>query len=69
MAIDGHNHGRGEIHSQQSKVEMDKELNEIRAQMERLAFTMQQESKVHWRCEWPLKKTARWHVQNLLARR
>jgi hypothetical protein len=49
--------------------EMDKELSEIRAQMEKLAFKMQQESKVHWRYEWPLKRTTRWHVQKLLARR
>jgi hypothetical protein len=47
---------------------MDKELSEIRAQMEKLAFKMQQEAKVHWRYEWPLKRTTKWHVQNLLAR-
>jgi hypothetical protein len=34
-----------------------------------LAFKMQQESKVHWRYEWPLKRTTRWPVQKLLARR
>jgi hypothetical protein len=69
MAIEGHKHGRGEVHSQKRKVEMDKELSEIRAQMEELAFKMQQESKVHWRYEWPLKRTTRWPVQKLLARR
>jgi hypothetical protein len=35
---------------------MDKELNEIREEMERLALNMQQEAKVHWRYEWPLKQ-------------
>jgi hypothetical protein len=69
MAIDGHKHGRGEVQSQKRKAEMDKELSEIRAQMEKLAFKMQQESKVHWRYEWPLKRTTRWPVQKLLARR
>jgi hypothetical protein len=57
MAIEGHKHGQGEVHSQKRKAEMDKELSEIRAQMEKLAFKMQQESKVHWRYEWPLKRT------------
>jgi hypothetical protein len=36
--------------------------------MEKLAFKMQQEAKVHWRYEWPLKRTTKWHVQKLLAR-
>jgi hypothetical protein len=31
MAIEGHNHGRGEFNSQKSKSKMDKELSEIRA--------------------------------------
>jgi hypothetical protein len=47
---------------------MDKELSEIRAQMEELAFNMQQESKVHWRYEWPLKRKSIWPIQKLLAR-
>jgi hypothetical protein len=36
--------------------------------MEKLAFKMQQEAKVSWRHEWPLKRTTKWLVQNLLAR-
>jgi hypothetical protein len=39
---------------------MEKELSEIQAQMEKLAFNMQQEAKVHWRYEWPLKRTTKW---------
>jgi hypothetical protein len=54
---------------QKRKVEIDKELSEIRAEMEMLAFKMQQEAKVHWRYEWPLKRTTKWHVQMLLAQR
>jgi hypothetical protein len=69
MVIGGHEHGRGEDFPQKRKVEMDKELSEIRAKMERLAFKMQQEAKVRWRYEWPLKRTTKWHVQKLLARR
>jgi hypothetical protein len=49
MATNGHKHGRGEVHSQKSEVDMDKELSEIQAQMESISFNMQQESKVHWR--------------------
>jgi hypothetical protein len=40
MVTDGHEHGRGESHSQKIQVEMDNELSEIRAQMEKLAFKM-----------------------------
>jgi hypothetical protein len=36
--------------------------------MEKLEFKMYQEEKVHWRYEWPLKRTAKWLVHNLLAR-
>jgi hypothetical protein len=35
----------------------------------RLAFKMQQEAKVHWRYEWPLKRTTKWPVQKLLVKR
>jgi hypothetical protein len=69
MAIESDECERGEVHLQKSREEMEKELSEIRAQMEKLAFKMQQESKVHWRYEWPLKRTSKWLVQNLLARR
>jgi hypothetical protein len=68
MVIGSYEHGRGEVYSQRRKAEMDKELSEIRAEMEKLAFKMQQEAKVHWRYEWPLKRTTKWPVQKLLAR-
>jgi hypothetical protein len=48
---------------------MDKELSEIRAKMERLAFKMQQEAKVHWRYEWPLKRTTKWHVRKVVGQK
>jgi hypothetical protein len=38
---------------------MEKELSEIQAEMEKLAFKMQQEEKLHWRYEWPLKRTTK----------
>jgi hypothetical protein len=69
MATEGHRHGQGKDRQQKSKAEMDKELEEIRAELNRLELKMQQEAKVHWTYEWPLKRKAKWHVQKFLARR
>jgi hypothetical protein len=44
------------------KIEIDKELTEIREKMERLALKMQQYAKVHWTYEWPLKRKVKWLV-------
>jgi hypothetical protein len=68
MATEGHKKGWGEDHQQRNKDEIDKELNEIRAEMEKLAFKMQQDSKVHYVYEWPMKKKVKWLVKILLAR-
>jgi hypothetical protein len=54
---------------QKIKAEMDKELKEIRAEMDRLMLNMQQESQVHWRYEWPMKKKIKMACPKLLARR
>jgi len=35
------------------------------AEMESLALRMQQEARVHWRYERPLKRIAKWHVQKV----
>jgi hypothetical protein len=43
-------------------VEIDKELSEIRVEMEKLALKMQHEAKVRCRYEWPLKRKFEWHV-------
>jgi hypothetical protein len=34
-----------------------------------MTWNMQQEEKVHWTCEWSLKRKEKWPIQNLLARR
>jgi hypothetical protein len=47
---------------------MDKELRDIREDMEKIAFKMQQEARACWRYEWPLKRTTKCHVWKLLAR-
>jgi hypothetical protein len=41
MVVEGHERGPREDRQQKSKAEIDKELIEIRAQMEKLAFKMQ----------------------------
>jgi hypothetical protein len=51
------------------KDKVDKELREIRENMENIALKMQQETKVHWTYEWPLKRKVKWLVQKLLAGR
>jgi hypothetical protein len=45
MAIEGRERGQGKDHQQKGKYEMDKELAEIRARMEELAFRMQQSAR------------------------
>jgi hypothetical protein len=52
------------------KVEWDKELVEMRARMDELAFDMQQNAKSIWVYEWPMRKPkAKWPVKELMARR
>lgn len=63
MVTEGHNHGQREDCQQKYKVEMDIELNEIRVEMGRLALKMQQESRVRWRYEWPIKQRENWPIQ------
>jgi hypothetical protein len=45
MATEGHKCGQGADRKKKSKAKIDKELSEIRAEMERLALKMQQESQ------------------------
>jgi hypothetical protein len=55
MATEGHKRSQGKDHQKKIKEKMDKELEEIRVETDRLALKMQQESQVHWRYEWPMK--------------
>jgi hypothetical protein len=50
------------------EIEIDKELSEIRARMEQLAFQMQQSARARWVYEWPMKTKVKWSIQKLLAR-
>jgi hypothetical protein len=69
MVVGSHKSGIREYCLQRRKGEMEKELGELRVEMEKLALKMQQKEKVRWRYEWPLKRIAKWFVWNLLARR
>ena len=69
MDTKGHGHGGKKNHHQQRKYEMDKEIAEVRARMEELALRVQWNAKTHWVYEWPLRRKAKWPVQNLLARK
>jgi hypothetical protein len=69
MVFEGHKCSQREGCPLKRKEVMDKELNEIQAEMDQLEFNMQQEEKLHWRYEWPLKRKSKWHVEKVLARR
>jgi hypothetical protein len=69
MATEIHRRGREADHKKKRKVEMDQELKEIRAKMERLRLKMQKEAKVHWRYEWPLKRKAKWPCSKVVGQR
>jgi hypothetical protein len=69
MATEGHERGQREGDQQKkNNPDMDLEFNEIRARMEKLAFKMQKDAKMHWVYEWPMKKRVKWPVKELLAR-
>jgi hypothetical protein len=63
MATEGHRCGQGEDHSYKYK-----ELEKVRAEIEKMMLKMQQEAQGGWTYEWPLKRKVKWPVQKLLAR-
>jgi hypothetical protein len=48
MATEGHGFGRREDRKKKFNPGMDLEFNQIKAQIENLAFKMQQNAKAHW---------------------
>jgi hypothetical protein len=67
MATEGHGCGHREDHNKKKNLEMDLELAEVRERIEQLALRMQQDAKLHWVYEWPIKRRVKWSVQYLLA--
>ena len=68
MAMEVHEHGGRGDHQQMSKEDIDNELIEIRERMEELALWMQQDAKLHWVYEWPMKTKVKWPIHKLLAK-
>jgi hypothetical protein len=69
MTTEGHRHA-GRKSKVEKLAEMDKELAEIRADIEDLELRMQQKAKPRWVYEWPMKKPkVKWLVKELMARR
>jgi hypothetical protein len=58
MVTEGHRHA-GRKSKAEKLAEMDKELAEIRADIEKLELWMQQKAKPRWVYEWPMKKPKR----------
>jgi hypothetical protein len=69
LATEGHRCDGKKNHQQLRKVEVDKELTEIRERMEILALQMQHNARSRWVYEWPMKRTKeKWPVRELVAK-
>jgi hypothetical protein len=69
MVIEGHRHA-GRKNKAENIAEMDKELYELRADIENLEFRMQRDKKPRWVYEWAMKKSkVKWPVKELMVRR
>jgi hypothetical protein len=69
MTTEGHTHV-GRKSKGEKLAEIDKELIEIRANIEELELWMQQKAKPRWVYEWPIKKLKiKWPVKELMVRR
>jgi hypothetical protein len=72
MAIEGHRSTERKSPELMSTVEMDKELVNIKREMEELEMKMRQKkkSKLRWVNEWPMKTPkVKWLVREMMARR
>jgi hypothetical protein len=70
MATEGHKHAEKKSSKMMSEIEMDKELTDIKREMEELKMKMWQDKKLRWVCEWPMQKPkVKWPVKQLMARR
>jgi hypothetical protein len=69
IVTEGHRHARRKSKAEKL-AEMDKELAEIRADIENLALQMRKKEKPRWVYEWPMRKAkAKWPVKELMAGR
>jgi hypothetical protein len=69
MVTKDHRHA-GKKSKAEKLAEMDKELAEIRADIEKLELWMKQKAKPRWVYEWPMKESnVKWLVKELMVRR
>jgi hypothetical protein len=70
MATEFHKHVERKNPELMSIAEMDKELVDIKQEMEELKMKMQLDKKLRWVHEWPMKMPkARWPVKELMVKR
>jgi hypothetical protein len=69
MVTEGHRHA-GRKSKAEKLAKMDKELTEIRVDIENLELRMQQKAKPRWVYEWPMKEPkVKWPIKELMVRR
>jgi hypothetical protein len=69
MVTEGHRHA-GRKSKAEKLAEMDKELYELKADIEKLELQMRQDKRSRWMREWPMKKPKeKWPVKELMVRR
>ena len=67
MAIEGHRYSERR-RKEENHAEIDKELVDIRVDIEKLSLWMQQKAKPRWVYEWPMRKTKeKWPVKQLMV--
>jgi hypothetical protein len=70
MATGGHKHAEGKSPKLMSATEMDKEITDIKREMEELEMKMRQNKKTRWVYEWPMKTPkVKWPVRELMVKR
>jgi hypothetical protein len=70
MATEGHRSAEWKKPELMSATEMDRELADIKREMEELEMKMRQNKKPRWVHEWPMKEPKiKWPVRELMARR
>jgi hypothetical protein len=70
MATEGHKHAEKKSAKLMSAAEMDKELTDIKREMEELEMKMRQNKKPRWMHEFPMKKAkVKWPVRELMVMR
>jgi hypothetical protein len=68
MVTEGHRHA-GKKSKAKKLVQMDKELYELKANIEKLKLRMQKDKRSRWMHEWPMKKPKeKWPVKELMVR-